>query len=48
MLLLDAFGLFFAAALACAVWGPDVWRWMASRLGLSSKQKNGGEEFGVD
>ncbi len=34
MLLLDAFGVFLAVALAFAVWGPDMWRWIANQLGL--------------
>jgi len=33
MLELFAFGLFLAVALAFAVWGPDVWRWITAQLG---------------
>jgi hypothetical protein len=32
MLILDAFGLALAVTLAFAVWGPDIWRWIAARL----------------
>lgn len=34
MLLLDAFGVFLAVTLAFAVWGPDMWRWIATHLGM--------------
>ncbi|HVZ68139.1 MAG TPA: hypothetical protein VG891_01660 [Rhizomicrobium sp.] len=48
MLLLDAFGLALAAALACAVWGPDVWRWAAAQLGIRATDHNSRRGFGFD
>lgn len=48
MLLLDAFGFALAAALACAVWGPDVWRWIASHLGLREPSNDTPSGFGFD
>jgi hypothetical protein len=49
MLLLDAFGLLLAATLAFAVWGPDIWRWIASQLGIRPPAEGGaGSRFGLD
>lgn len=48
MLLLDAFGLLLASALACAVWGPDVWRWTASHLGIRPPAGSVRRGFGFD
>jgi hypothetical protein len=32
MIWIDAFGLVLAVALAFAVWGPDMWKWIGTRL----------------
>ncbi len=47
-LLLDAFGLVLAAALACAVWGPDVYRWIAVQLGIRQPEDDRSRGFGFD
>ena len=48
MLLLDAFGVFLAVALAFAVWGPDMWRWTANQLGLRTQINNRRERLHFD
>ncbi len=48
MLLLDAFGIFLAVTLAFAVWGPDVWRWIATHLGMRAPLDERREHFGFD
>jgi len=48
MLLLDAFGVFLAVTLACAVWGPDVLRWIAAQLGIHAPANNARRRFGFD
>lgn len=48
MLLLDAFGVFLAVALAFAVWGPDMWRWLTRQLGLRAPSAERREHFGFD
>lgn len=47
-LLIDAFGFALAAALACAVWGPDVYRWIAHHLGIRPPEEDKSRSFGFD
>lgn len=47
-LLLDAFGLVLAAALSCAVWGPDIYRWIALQLGIRLPEERSHSHFGLD
>jgi hypothetical protein len=47
-LIIDAFGLILAAALACAVWGPGVWRWIAMQLGIQPPPEEQPGHFGLD
>jgi hypothetical protein len=48
MLLLDAFGVFLAATLALAVWGPDMWKWVVTHLGLRAPAAEHRQRFGFD
>jgi hypothetical protein len=47
-LLLDAFGLLLAVTLAFAVWGPDIWRWIAVHLGIRPPAESRQSHFGLD
>lgn len=47
-LLLDAFGLALAAALSCAVWGPDIYRWVAGHLGIRPPEERSHGHFRLD
>lgn len=47
-LLIDAFGLFLAVTLAFAVWGPDVYRWIAYRLGIRPPVERSPSHFGLE
>jgi hypothetical protein len=47
-LLIDAFGLLLAIALAFAVWGPDMYRWIAHHLGIRPPAERGHGHFGLD
>jgi hypothetical protein len=48
MIVLDTFGLALAATLAFAVWGPDMWRWIASHLGNRPPENHNRRRFGFD